>query len=223
MPDTLTDQSIADLMAEAAAINWDDPDAIAGAGQALLAELSRPAVLRRLLNRLAESPQLWPMCEREYGLTKFVLHADIEDRFRLRLHILQSQSTETPHSHRMNFVTRLLCGSYVQRIYTPEDHGTELVQPQLLRCVARHTVGANQGYALGHSLVHALEITDGPVISLMLRGRSIKERALNIDKAAGKVWWQRTDKQPANESVAKLDVPAEMAILNDLLKQRNLI
>lgn len=209
------------LLSEAASIDWQSIDAAAVGAMPLLAQLAQTAVLRELVHHLATHTEHWAKCEREYGLTKFVLHAD--EHFRLRLHVMKLATQETPHSHRMNFVTRLLRGGYVQRLFLPEDTGVHLWPAGEIRCVVRQGLGADDAYALGHTIVHSLEVVSEPCISLMIRGPIVKERALNIDLQAGKVWWQRGEQHPAHETSRKLDMTSEIPQLLGLLESEGLI
>ena len=177
---------------------------------------------KKILDLPIGAPELWPMCEEEYGLTKYVLYDDPQGRFRLRLHIMKPTSIETPHSHRMNFTTRLLKGEYVQHVYSAFDDGQELLSPKTIVPVLRHKVSAGMSYALQHSVIHALEVTE-LTVSMMLRGPVFRERAININLTQNEVWWQRSDRFPANPSSRKLYVPHMYAGLRRNLSAWGLI
>jgi len=211
-----------EILETAASIDWQDLGNIEVNGGLVLTRLSAKDVLGELMDHFAGAPQLWPMCEEEYGLTKYVLHDDPQGRFRLRLHIMKPTSIETPHSHRMNFTTRLLKGEYVQYVYSAFDDGQELLSPKGIVPVLRHRVSAGMGYALQHSVIHALEVTE-PTVSMMLRGPAFRKRAININLTQNDVWWQRSDRFPANASSRKLHVQQTCAGLRRDLSAWDLI
>lgn len=211
------------LLTQVGQIDWRNMESISGHASPILAQLAQPHILRELIGNLAHRKDYWPKCEREYGLTKFVLHADSQDRFRLRLHVMKLAPEETPHSHRMNFITRLLCGGYMQRLYSPDDDGKELMRPEQINCVMRHYVNAGNGYVLKHTVVHSLEVLHEPCVSLMIRGSTIKDQAVNIDIRTNEVWWQRGDEYPAHHSSVKLEMPQEIESLMSLLDEQHLI
>lgn len=213
----------ATLLERAGEIDWRDTEGMGLHALPLLSELSRPDHLRCLLGSLATNEGYWPMCEREYGFTKFVLYVDPKDRFRLRLHVMKTAPEETPHSHRMNFVTRLLNGSYVHRLYTPEDNGIDMIRSEQINCVLRHKVDSGNGYALKHTLIHSLEVVEEPCITLMMRGAAQKDRAVNIDVNTNEVWWQRSDQHPAYHTSAKVSMPGELVNLRQLLQDQGLV
>ncbi len=211
------------LLATAGQINWHDEESMTQNASPLLAQLAKPDILRDLVDNLKKTPKYWDMCEQEYGFRKFVLYVDEEDRFRLRLHVMRAAAEETPHSHRMNFVTHLLNGSYIHRLYMPEDNGVDLVAPDQIRCVVRHQVDTGKGYGIEHSVVHSLQVIEEPCVSLMMRGNIVKDRALNIDIANKEVWWQHGDQHPAYHTSSKLDMPGELDKLKALLRDLSLV
>lgn len=171
-------------------------------------------ILGGLVGTLSNREACFKRCEKDYNIDKFVLYNDEETSIRLRLHIMHPYTGDIPHSHRMNFTSLILYGSYLHTMYAPIDCGEVLYEADEIFPILIRNETTDNPYYIHHSLIHNLKATEGECISLMLRSPAQKKRAIHYDIDRKKVWWrygsyERTEESKLNtKEVTKQDVMA---------------
>ena len=171
-------------------VDWDDLDEVDRASQRLLHQAaSEPAMLRGALDSLPDRPELLALCEHYDILDKVVLFNDHETGVRVRLHVFLPGYFDRPHNHRWSYSSLILRGSYRHFIFGDDRELSDNDSPADLRArmVRREAVGAS--YTLHHSMVHAV-VAEPYTVSLIVRGPSVKDRFLVMDRVEGRSWWQ---------------------------------
>lgn len=170
-------------------LDWNDVETVDSAARKAFERIaSEKNLLRRALNVIPGHPHLANLCEHYDILDKVVLYDDTEYGIRVRLHIFGPGYHDRPHNHRWTYASRILRGEYLHRLYGDIELDTEL-DPSALHAIHVRQEQVGTGYALHHSVVHAVVAEPGTV-SLVIRGPAIKDRFLVMDNANGKAWWQ---------------------------------
>lgn len=164
--------------------------------------------------------------------TRLVLYDQEQGNFRLRLHFWHSPSPQIIHTHRFDYVARVLIGSYAHEIYSctddlfpselayaPENrvHISELPQ-QLTDLMARiskvyaHQVDIGQSYAQSHNGILSLTIPEVDTVSLFIRGPARTPRAFQWDPDLETVIWRRGAQDLTVEERAPVMLPRDEAL-----------
>ncbi len=186
----MSTDTIPALVADVAAIDWNDLAAVATASDKLLTALDFDRVmLRELAKRVLDNPELLHLCEHYDILDKIVLHDD-PSGWRLRLHVFLPGYFDRPHNHRWTYSSRILRGSYTHTRYgTGDQLGTDDIDVAALQPRMVRTESTGGFYTLHHTMIHS--VTAQPyTTSLIVRGPAVKDRFLVTDRMTGQAWWQ---------------------------------
>lgn len=208
-------------------LDWSCVDEIREKTEPILRKLAADKkFLRELTVSIVDDPARRGLCERDYVLSKYILHNDPLDRFRLRLHIMRDGAAEAPHSHRNCFASLIVRGGYEHVFFSPLDDGQTLVQAAELKPVLRRWEGEGAHYAIHHSVIHSTRTSSEPCVTLMVRGRSLRRQAVNIDLLQQKSWWHRGAADMTADDAAlvhRLDSDEDMADMISCLEERDVI
>ncbi|GGM89426.1 hypothetical protein GCM10011609_27880 [Lentzea pudingi] len=184
-------------------LDWADIDNVRRVTTKALDELTRPAVVRELLNNVVEDQRLLDLSERRHWGDRVILFDDPGSGVRLRLHRFE-QATDLPHSHRWGFTTRVLAGRYRNWLYGPEKWVNQSVEQNHVlpsaAMVRDETPGVS--YTIDDQMVHNVRM-DANTFSLIVRGPSDKERALRV-RRDGSVYWQYGREKETAEAVEEV-------------------
>jgi predicted metal-dependent enzyme (double-stranded beta helix superfamily) len=183
--------TITDLFADIASIDWKHLATVTAASDKLLTALdAHRGVLRELAEHAIGNPNLPPLCEHYDILDKIVLHND-PTGWRLRLHVFLPGYFDRPHNHRWTYSSRILHGRYTYTLYGTDDQlcdSNDIDVAELQACMVR-TESAGDFYTLHHTIIHS--VTAEPyTTSLIVRGPAVKDRFLVTDRVTGQAWWQ---------------------------------
>ncbi|MGH3755676.1 MAG: hypothetical protein ACRDRP_23890 [Pseudonocardiaceae bacterium] len=211
------------LVADVAAIDWNDLAAVATASDKLLTALdSHRTMLRELAEQALDNPDLLHLCEHYDILDKIVLHDD-PSGWRLRLHVFLPGYFDRPHNHRWTYSSRILHGSYTHTLYGTDDQlGTgDTVDVAALRPRMVRTESTGDFYTLHHTMIHS--VTAQPhTTSLVVRGPAVKDRFLVTDRITGQAWWQHgaATESPDETARKRMNVAHATACLRQLTELR---
>jgi len=222
MESTIVAQGIQSRVQSLRTLNWDDPALAHRATNHLLAGIANDkAFFGALVRRLPHDNENLPKCEKDYNIEKYVLFSDQESGARLRLHVMRPRDEGIPHSHRMDFASYILRGSYEHTVYGPLDDGTRLLVAEQIFPLKFGIETAGAGYFISHQLIHNVRVRGDECISLMLRSPYRKKRAIQYDIAKGRTYWRygsdsRTEDSLLNcEPIGRSDVEQLIGKLED--------
>lgn len=183
--------TITELFADVASIDWNHLAAVTAASDKVLTALdTHRGELHELAERAVGNPDLLPLCEHYDILDKIVLHND-PTGWRLRLHVFLPGYFDRPHNHRWTYSSRILHGSYTHTLYGTDDQilnsddiDVAELQPRMVR---RESSG--DFYTLHHNMIHSAT-AEPYTTSLIVRGPAVKDRFLVTDRVTGQAWWQ---------------------------------
>ncbi len=170
-------------------LNWADLDETNKVCEGILTALSDRAVLRTLVERTENDPELFGLCEIHELDDKIVLHNDLENGYRIRIRLANDKQYERAHNHRFSFTTRILHGTYYQRWYEVKgtlDENTTLndISPV---CIREEPAGSV--FTIDHDTIHSTQ-TSKDTISLVICGPAMKDKAFIIRMDNGSVWYK---------------------------------
>lgn len=195
--------------------DWDDIDAVEAETRKVLdALMGDRSVIRSVLTNLPRTPELLALCEHYDILDKIVLWDD-PTGFRVRLHIFLPGYFDRPHNHRWSYASNILRGQYRHYLFGNVELD-ETVRLRDLDAVMVRQEQVGNTYALHHSMVHAV-VAEPYTVSLVVRGPSVKDRFLVMDRKTGESWWQYGAGQESTEEAGKKRMGAER--LTELVDQ----
>jgi hypothetical protein len=190
-----------EIVSSLRSIDWDDIDAVEHAARKALTFLAEnPALIASALRSLPERPELLALCEHYDILDKIVLHSD-DSGVRIRLHVFLPGYFDRPHDHRWSYASLVLRGEYRHYLFGNADLDTG-VDPRSLKALQVRQEPAGSMYALHHTMVHAV-VAEPYTVSVIVRGPSVKDRFLVMDRTAGQSWWQYGAQQESAESATR--------------------
>ncbi|MFF0458684.1 hypothetical protein [Nocardia africana] len=205
---------IADGMDAAAAtlctIDWNDIDLVERAAFEFFEDVAAdPAIVRARMDDLHNRPELLSLCEHYDILDKVVLFADPQSGVRIRLHIFLPGYFDRPHNHRWTYASRILRGQYRHFLFGNAELD-EQVDPAKLGVLQVREEPVGIGYALHHSMVHAV-VAEPFTVSLVVRGPALKDRFLVSDRKTGEAWWQYgAGQESVEDALRKRMTPARL-------------
>ncbi|WP_433622086.1 hypothetical protein [Nocardia sp. CA-120079] len=183
-------------------LDWTDIDAVENACIEVLDILVEDrSIVRDRITVLPTRPELFNLCEHYDILDKLVLHDDAEAGFRVRLHIFLPGYFDRPHNHRWSYASRILRGQYRHFLFGNAEVD-EHVDPAKLPVLQAREELVGSGYALHHSMVHAV-VAEPYTASLVIRGPAVKDRFLVMDRVTNEAWWQYGAKQESAEDAER--------------------
>jgi predicted metal-dependent enzyme (double-stranded beta helix superfamily) len=180
-------------------LDWTDGTTASASSHTVLHWLTRNSsrVLLALLDQLEQRPELHGLCEHLDFMDKLVLWTAPEGSSRLRLHVFRPGYVDWPHNHRFDFVSRILSGRYLHRIY-PEAVLTSKSSPAQWTPLMTRVERPGSEYLLQHDAVHAVTATT-TTISVAVRGPIVKQRAIVLNGQTGaRVDLLGADDEPAD-------------------------
>jgi hypothetical protein len=186
-------------------LDWTDFQKVSAQTKEILRRLAGDKVLlRRLVDGVADDPDLLAQCEHHRLLDRLVVYDALDRGFRIRIHISTDSHLDRPHDHRFSFTTRILRGSYLHTLHDwPADDESATAHDVVPQFVTEEKVGAS--YSLHHSVVHTT-FTTPDTVSLFLRGPAEKERSIITERETEKVWWRYGAEDEPAERRAKVSV-----------------
>jgi len=182
-------------------IDWDDIDAVEHAARKALTCLREdPALISAALRSLPERPELLALCEHYDILDKIVLHSD-DSGVRIRLHVFLPGYFDRPHNHRWSYASLVLRGEYRHYLFGNADLDKG-VDPGSLKTLQVQQEQVGSIYALHHTMIHAV-VAEPYTVSVVVRGPSVKDRFLVMDRKTRESWWQYGAQHESTESAAQ--------------------
>lgn len=187
--------------------------------------LTRIANNKELLNTLIEKVKpkstLFKNSEHYEFLDKIILYHS--DSIRLRLHIFLPDYIDTPHTHRWNFCSYIISGSYKHHIYSTDSKNYDNLNPQELLPKIIRTEKEKSYYTISTSVLHSV-IAEPYTVSLILRGPATESRYMVIDKMTNKFWWKYGKGDESREEIIKKQMTEErLSFLKEKLRLLNVI
>lgn len=187
--------------------DWSDIDAVEAATRKVLVGLTIDrSLVRTVLEDLPNQPELLALCEHYDVLDKVVLWDD-PTGFRVRLHVFLPGYFDRPHNHRWSYASTILRGWYRHYLFGNVELD-ETVKPGDLDAVMVREERVGDTYALHHSMVHAV-VAEPNTVSLVVRGPSVKDRFLVMDRKTGESWWQHGAKDESPDDAARKRMSVE--------------
>jgi hypothetical protein len=187
--------AIDNLLAPLRDANWAAIDDISPLAEVALRSLAKqPAMIGDLFASAAHDQSLFTLCEHYDLLDKIVLYRC--PQFRLRLHVFLPGYFDRPHNHRWSYSSLILCGQYRHSLYGCDDNLTTEVDVASLTPVMIRNEQTGMSYTLHHSMIHSV-VAQPYTVSLVIRGPSMKDRFVVMDRVEKTAWWQYGS---ANES-----------------------
>jgi hypothetical protein len=171
-------------------IDWTNLEEVETATKTALVRMSSDLeVVRQTLLAVPTRPELVRLCEHYDILDKIVLFDDPDQGVRVRLHVFLPGYFDRPHNHRWSYTSLILSGRYRHALYGTAEGLNEKTDSRKLQPVMVRDEHRGSLYTLHHSMVHA--VTAEPyTVSLVIRGPSVKQRFLVMDRVTGESWWQ---------------------------------
>ncbi|MFB7947257.1 hypothetical protein ACFC6L_20335 [Kitasatospora phosalacinea] len=196
---------------QALTLDWTDFEKAGAESRAFLRELVEDkALLRELVYRIEDRPDLLAMCERHQLLDYIVVEDALDRGFRLRIHLSTQDHLDRPHDHRFSFSSLIVTGGYehtwhhpVRALYDASGADDTAVRHQSVNAPdLRDEVGLGDlvpyvtrreepgaCYTLHHSTIHTT-FTTPDTVSIFLRGPAEKDRSIIFDRETGRLWWR---------------------------------
>jgi hypothetical protein len=202
-------------------LDWNDIDSVEHATRKALAQLAEaPDLVRPALLSLPQQPKRLALCEHYDILDKVVLYAD-HSGVRVRLHVFLPGYFDRPHNHRWSYASLILRGEYRHYLFGDLDVDAE-PEPDSLAALQVRQEQVGDSYVLHHSMVHAV-VAEPYTVSLVIRGPSVKDRFLVMDRGTGERWWQfGAEQEPATEAARKRMTRERLDELTESLREWDL-
>jgi hypothetical protein len=203
-------QKIKKILKELEALDWGDVEKVHFCTQKVLKKIfTDRSILRLFIDNAIADKELVSLAEHYDFFDKLVLYVDKKDRFRIRLHLFSGETSNKnrPHCHRWAYSSVILHGGYQHFIYGTEAivANTEIakIKPILIK---EEKVGST--YTINDDVFHSIAAESGTV-TVIIRGPSVKDRFLIIDKKANKKWWEYGRESETLEEISKKSVSPE--------------
>jgi hypothetical protein len=211
-----------DLFTSLSTIDWTDLPAVAAASRTVLDALDHDrGALQKLVDAAVTDPGLTRLHEHYDILDKIVIHDD-PTGWRLRLHVFLPGYFDRPHTHRWDYVSRVLDGSYQHTLYGTADQFGDAddlsgVDPRTLTARMVRTESAGSTYTLHHSMIHSVVAADWTT-TLIVRGPAVTDRFVVSDRENGTVWWQygAAQEDPAAQAAKRMSAAQVTASVQGL-------
>lgn len=178
------------LFKSLAALDWSSLDEVSAASETVLRTLAADKdLLSQFVEALSQDSSLLSRCEHYDLLDKLVLHDNGGIGFRLRLHLFLPGYFDRPHNHRWSYSSLLLRGSYRHYLFGDETGLSSDIDVSTLQPIMVHEQHADDFYTLHHRMVHSV-VAEPYTVSLIIRGPSLKNRFLVMDRVTNEAWWQ---------------------------------
>lgn len=173
-------------------INWENFDDVALKSGIILEDIFNNKDIIDLLMKMAiKDNHLVSMAEHYDFFDKIILYIDKKDRFRIRLHIFSGEDSNKyrPHCHRWDYSSLILKGGYKQNIYGTEENINEDTKIQSLNPILVQEEKVGSIYTISNKTFHSIA-AEKDTVSMLIRGPSVKDRFLIMDKKVNKIWWE---------------------------------
>ena len=192
-------------------INWKDLNAASNSSKKILENIfNHRETVELLLKNVLRDKNLISLAEHYDFFDKIVVYVDKKDRFRIRVHIFSDDNSNRNriHCHRWNYSSLILSGSYQHSIYGSEKDINEHIAIKNLRPILIQEEARGSIYTLGHDAFHTINAQENTV-SLLVRGPSVKDRFLIMDKTTNKKWWEYGRESETIEEIESKNIPLE--------------
>jgi hypothetical protein len=142
------------------------------------------ALMRELLLRVPNCPDLWEKCENDVVEDKIVLWDEPDRDLRIRLRISTAGQSRLAHSHRFSFSNLVLRGSYLHWGYRKLPNFDERTRLDDVSEVMIHEDRQGDCFSIHYSALHSTPFPVPGTVSLVLRGNPVRERAPVMFKEA---------------------------------------
>ncbi|EKD09782.1 MAG: hypothetical protein P5702_12570 [Limnospira sp. PMC 1291.21] len=205
-------------------IDWDNyEDAQDKISHALYSIFNNQDKLRDCILKIPQSPELFNKCEHYDILDKLVIYND-PSGFRIRIHLFLPGYIDRPHNHRWAYGSIILSGSYKHFLYLSKEQclNEKSSLDSLVNIMVRsENVGSS--YFLNPNAIHSIK-AEPYTVSVIVRGPSVTNKFLVMDKASGDVWWQYgSDQESDKEKQKKLLTKERFKLVCDQLHQLGII
>ncbi len=173
-------------------INWNNFDEVFSVNKEILESIFKNRdIIGYFLNNSLKDKKLISLAEHYDFFDKIVLYIDKKDRFRIRLHVFSGENSNQyrPHCHRWDYSSVILNGGYKHNIYGTEKEINENTKIDVLKPVLCQEERIGSIYTLSNKVFHSIAAKKDTV-SIIIRGPSLKDRFLIIDKKVNKIWWE---------------------------------
>jgi hypothetical protein len=169
--------------------------------------LKNRKIIKLFLENVLQDKTLISLAEHYDFFDKIVLYVDKKDKFRIRLHIFSGDSSTKyrPHCHRWNYSSVILNEGYKHFIYGTEDNINEETDFEYLNAIIIREEKQGSIYTLSHKVFHSIEALPNTV-SVIIRGTTVKDRFLIMDKLTRKKWWEYGRESETIEEIRKKQV-----------------
>ena len=190
------------FLAELPPLDWSDIEAVAPMTDEIMARLGTDkALLRELVMRTRDTPELFDLCECHELDDKIVLHNDLDRGYRIRLRLANDEQYERAHNHRFPFSARILYGTYFQQWYSINgvpDERTLLTDVQTL---CRRVESAGASFTIDGGAFHSTQ-TSPKTVSLMICGRPERDKSFIINMENGEISGKKGRKDETEAEIA---------------------
>jgi hypothetical protein len=177
-----------DLVNPLRTADWEDLDGVTAVAEPALRFLAkRPSAVGALLAQVMRDDSLSRLSEHYDILDKIVLHE--EPQFRVRLHVFLPGYFDRPHNHRWSYSSLILTGHYRHVVYGQDQGLTDMVDISSLKPAMIREEQPGSFYSLHHTMIHSV-IAAPYTVSLVIRGPSMKNRFVVMDRVSKMAWWQ---------------------------------
>lgn len=183
-------EDAAAAMNELPAVDWSDLEAAAEVTREIALRIGDDReLLRALVDRASDVPELREKCEIHTLDDKIVVWDEPDKGLRIRLRLANTKQYERVHNHRFSFTAYLLNGTYYHTLYATdqpldETADVERFWPRSIREERTGTI-----ITLHHEQLHTT-LTDPDTVSLMIQSPAQKRRAFMIRRSDGEVWYR---------------------------------
>lgn len=180
------------IVQELEKINWEDLNKVAFVNKRVLEDIfNNRNIIGFLLKNVLKDTNLISLAEHYDFFDKIVLYVDKKDRFRIRLHVFSGENSNQyrPHCHRWDYSSVILKGGYKHNIFGTEKEINENTKIDVLKPILYQEQKAGSIYTLSNEVFHSISAKKDTV-SIIIRGPSLKDRFLIMDKKVNKIWWE---------------------------------
>jgi hypothetical protein len=162
-------------------------------------------LLRGLIDRVRNRPELFDLCECHDLDDKIILYDDLSRGYRIRLRLAKDEQYERAHNHRFPFAVYILYGKYFQQWYRINGEPSESTTPDDVVLLARRVEQTKSSFTISADAFHSTQTTP-KTVSLMICGQPVRKKSFIINMESGRVWGKigRKDETQAQIDACKM-------------------
>lgn len=204
-------KSLKDIFKKLEMLDWHNIEKVHCCTQKVLEKIFNDrSILRFLLEESLKDKELVSLAEHYDFFDKLVLYIDKKNKFRIRLHVFSGETSnkDRPHCHRWAYSSVILQGGYQHFIYGVENEMRENINIVNIKPVLIKEEKIGSTYTINHNVFHSIA-AQPDTVSVIIRGPSVKDRFLIMDKKANKKWWEYGRESETFEEIKKKSVSLE--------------